>query len=149
MRYKDINVVLQEIPNEITLCFTITGCNVRCDGCHSPYLWKEGTGEKLSDSFLTENLNRYKNTVSCVLFMGGEWNEDLLDKLKICKKHGFKTALYTGLTIEEISDDIVNELDYIKVGKWIKELGGLDKKETNQRLINLTNNEIMNHYFHK
>ncbi len=149
MRYKDINVVLQEVPNEIALSFTITGCKIRCDGCHSPYLWKTGTGSELSDDVLIDNLNKYKNVISCILFMGGEWEEDFLHKVNVCKDNGFKVALYTGLSLDEVSDAIIESLDYIKVGKWIKELGGLCNKETNQRLIDLSDNKIMNDHFYK
>ena len=48
MNYSDIEIVLQEIPGEISICFTITGCALQCQDCHSPYLWKEENGKLLT-----------------------------------------------------------------------------------------------------
>jgi anaerobic ribonucleoside-triphosphate reductase activating protein len=140
LRYKDTNIVLQEIPGEITLVFTITGCSLNCKGCHSPYLWKKGTGNELSDDFIIELINEYKGIISCVLFMGGEWESDLVNKIKLCNDYGLKTALYTGLNLDEVESsnkELLSVLSYIKVGRWIEELGGLSSVTTNQRLINL------------
>ena len=146
LRYKDSNIVFQEIPGEITLVFTITGCSLNCKGCHSPYLWKKGTGNELSDDFIIELINKYKGIVSCVLFMGGEWEDDLVKKIKLCTDSGLKTALYTGLNLDEVESqniELLSVLDYIKVGRWIEELGGLNSTTTNQRLINLKTNEVV------
>ena len=41
MYYYDFQVVLQEVPGEISLCFSISGCDKHCEGCHSPFLWKK------------------------------------------------------------------------------------------------------------
>lgn len=146
MRYKDYDIVLQEVPNEISLSFTITGCRLACDGCHSPYLWKEGSGSELTPEVFTYILNRYKSMISCVLFMGGEWEPDnLINLLIISKEMGLKTALYSGL--EHIDYDIFEKLDYLKLGPWIKELGGLSSEMTNQKFINVNTSENLNHLF--
>ena len=146
LRFSEFDITLQEIPNEISLTFTITGCNLRCSGCHSSYLWKDN-GEILTHDKFIGYLNKYSNG-SCVLFMGGEWKEDLINLLKIAKEYGFKTALYTGLYRNELNDTIIENLDYLKTGRYIKEMGGLDSKNTNQVLINLNTNEILNKYFY-
>jgi len=146
MRYKDYDIVLQEVPNEISLSFTITGCRLACDGCHSPYLWKEGSGSELTPEVFTYILNRYKSLISCVLFMGGEWEPDnLINLLIISKEMGLKTALYSGL--EYIDYDIFKKLDYLKLGPWVKELGGLSSEITNQKFINVNTSENLNHLF--
>lgn len=146
MRYKDYDIVLQEVPNEISLSFTITGCRLACDGCHSPYLWKEGSGSELTPEVFTYILNRYKSLISCVLFMGGEWEPDnLINLLIISKEMGLKTALYSGL--EYIDYDIFKKLDYLKLGPWVKELGGLSSEVTNQKFINVNTSENLNHLF--
>jgi anaerobic ribonucleoside-triphosphate reductase activating protein len=146
MRYKDYDIVLQEVPNEISLSFTITGCRLSCDGCHSPYLWKEGSGEELTPEIFIEIVNKYKSLISCVLFMGGEWEADKLIKLLIIsRKNGLKTALYSGL--EYIDYDIFEKLDYLKLGPWVKELGGLSSEITNQKFINVKTSENLNHLF--
>ena len=133
LRYHDIQVVLQEVPGQISLCFSITGCPLRCEGCHSPFLWKNGSGEILTDELFSDFLDKYKSMISCVLFMGGEWEEkDLIKKLK---------------TAED--NEIKNHLTWLKTGPWIAELGGLDSPETNQKFIEVKTNKLLNHYFVK
>ena len=38
MKYVDTKVVFAEIPDEITLAISISGCPCHCPGCHSSYL---------------------------------------------------------------------------------------------------------------
>lgn len=150
MRYKEYNIVLQEIPNEVSLCFSMTGCNLRCIGCHSPFLWKNTSGDLLSLEILDMLISKYKRTISCILFMGGEWNGiEFVNTLKYIKSLGIKTALYTGLDFDNVDISIIKNLDYIKYGPWIKDLGGLDSINTNQVLLNLNTMENMNYYFMK
>lgn len=146
MKFKDYSIVLQEVPGEITLCLTITGCNLACDGCHSPYLWKKGSGDELSELKFSYLLDRYKDLITCVLFMGGEWEEkELIFFLSIAKKRKLKTCLYTGL--DDVSNNIKKNLTYIKTGPWKKELGGLNNVNTNQKFIKLDDGQILNHLF--
>ena len=76
MNYSSAQIVLQEVPNEISLCFTICGCPLKCDGCHSPFLWKESAGLNLNHQILDDYLTKYDGLISCVVFMGGEWHEN-------------------------------------------------------------------------
>ena len=92
MRYYDYNIVLQEVPNEVSLSLSITGCKLSCDGCHSPYLWKEH-GEILTNEIFTDLLNKYTGLISCVLFMGGEWHEEELVNLLSLSKSGLVVTL--------------------------------------------------------
>ena len=72
--------------------------------------------------------------------MGGDQNKDeLLECLNIAKKHNLKTCLYTGS--DKIDYSIIKKLDYVKIGRYIKELGGLDSETTNQRMYDLTKNK--------
>ncbi|GGK13747.1 hypothetical protein GCM10007962_05000 [Yeosuana aromativorans] len=148
MNYYDFQVVLQEVPGEISLCFSICGCSLQCEGCHSSFLWKEENGYELTKAVFSEKLQQYKNLATCVLFMGGEWHKDqLVDLLKLAKNKQYKTCLYTGE--ETVSKDILNQLDWIKTGKWMPELGGLSSEKTNQKFIEITSNTIKNNLFIK
>ena len=149
LRYHDIQVVLQEVPGQISLCFSITGCPLRCEGCHSPFLWKNGSGEILTDELFADLLNKYKSMISCVLFMGGEWEEAaLIHKLQIARAYGLHTCLYTGLTEEKVPTAIKQELTWLKAGPWIEALGGLSEPTTNQRFIEVSTGRILNEMFH-
>jgi len=148
MNYYDFQVVFQEVPGEISLCFSICGCPLRCEGCHSPFLWKERSGSVLTHETFIALLQQYKNLASCVLFMGGEWHEEqLINLLTIAKSEQYKTCLYTGL--EQVSESVLNKLDWIKTGKWNPLLGGLSSQISNQKFIEIKTNTIKNNLFIK
>lgn len=148
MYYHDFQIVLQEVPGEISLCFSISGCALRCKGCHSPFLWKEGQGTLLEEEFFISTLEQYKAMATCVLFMGGEWHKkELIQLVQLAKNKGYKTCLYTGE--EEVDKTILQELTWIKTGKWKSDLGGLDSISTNQKFKEVKTNTILNHLFIK
>lgn len=148
MYYYDFQVVLQEVPGEISLCFSICGCKLQCKGCHSSYLWKEENGKILLLNTYLEMLNKYSDYATCILFMGGEWHQkELIEMLKIAKHKNFKTCLYTGE--EFISKEISKELTFLKTGRWKSELGGLDSKTTNQKFTDVQKNKNLNYLFSK
>ena len=148
MYYYNFQVVLQEVPGEISLCFSISGCSKHCEGCHSPFLWKEGSGTLFSQEDYTSLLDQYSKLATCILFMGGEWHkEELITMLQLAKNKDYKTCLYTGE--ESISEDILNQLTWIKTGKWKQSLGGLESNETNQKFIEVKTNRNLNYLFNK
>ncbi len=148
MFYYSLEVVFQEVPGEISLSFSICGCQLRCEGCHSPFLWKKGNGTLLTVENYRNILEQYRPYASCVLFMGGEWHEkELVQFLKIAKSKYFKTCLYTGE--ETVCPEILEQLDWLKTGKWNPKLGGLDSPNTNQIFKDIKTNTIHNHLFSK
>ena len=146
MFIESASIVFQEVPGEISLCFLISGCTLRCPGCHSSYSWKTRNKEFMSEIDFEIYIKKYVNMITCILFMGGEWNDTLPNYLRIAKRLTFKTALYTGLTLEQIDIKKYN-LDYIKVGQWIEKLGGLDNPNTNQKFINLNTGKDSTYLF--
>ena len=144
------SIVLQEVPNEISLAFTVAGCPLNCPNCSWKNTIEQLKSFELNDKIYSNLLDKYKNFVSCILFMGGEWEkDDLINKLILAKKHNFKTCLYTGLELNNVDKNIVKNLDYIKTGHYNEKLGGLDSINTNQKFIDLKNNEILNKFFIK
>lgn len=149
MKYHQFDVVFQEVPNEISLCFSMSGCKLDCINCN----WKGFTDiEKdidLTEEIFRSMLSKYACCATCVLFMGGEWDKDNLIKyLMIARsEYGLLTCLYTGL--EEIDKDIKKQLDYVKLGPYKEELGALDKKTTNQRFIDVKTGKCLNNLFQK
>ena len=146
MRYLSYNIVFQEVPDEISLAFQITGCRLVCKGCHSKELWNPKSGEILTDDIYHSLIKKYNGMISCVLFFGGEWHEEeLIRKLEIAQNYRLCTCLYTGE--DDVSTKIKENLDYIKVGRWIEELGPLSSTTTNQKFIKLKTNEELNGIF--
>lgn len=146
LRYSHEQVVWQEVPGETSLAYTISGCTVGCKGCHSVDTWPAGSGQPLTEEYFLARLALYQDLISCVLFLGGEWQANsLLNLLRLSKARGLKTCLYTGL--ESVSYELSQELDYLKTGPWIAALGGLDNPQTNQRFIHLPSGERLNRRF--
>ena len=143
------DIVFQEVPNEVSLAFTLKGCPNKCKGCHSPHL-RETTGKELSLKLLSEILDKYKDEVTAVLFLGGDaYHEELIPLLKLIKTYGLKRAMYSGL--DEFYTILVSELDYYKNGSYKSELGGLDSMKTNQLIVKILDDKIenINHLFWK
>ena len=142
----EYDIVFQEVPTEVSLALTVAGCPIQCKGCHRADTWRKEVGTPLTSDFLAELLARYQDLISCVLFMGGEWQPvSLLSALKHVRGTGLKTALYTGL--DEISPTLMSELQYLKTGPWMVERGGLDSPTTNQTFIDCKSGDVLNHLF--
>ncbi|AVJ54926.1 anaerobic ribonucleoside-triphosphate reductase activating protein [Idiomarina sp. OT37-5b] len=142
-RYCSEEVVFQEVPGEVSLAYTMTGCPVGCKGCHSADTWAVGSGLELTLDYLAQQLNRYQGFITCLAFMGGEWRPEMLKAcLKLARRRGIKTCLYTGY--DNVSIQLREHLDFLKTGPWVKELGGLDSPTTNQKFYDLRNQQVLN-----
>jgi anaerobic ribonucleoside-triphosphate reductase activating protein len=148
LRFAAEQIVWQEVPGEVSLAFTVSGCPLRCRGCHSSAARNPKAGLWLSEDYFCARLNQYRGLISCVLFLGGEWQPDALIKLLVmARAQNLRTCLYTGF--EAVDPRLLQHLTYLKTGPWIAELGGLDSPITNQRFVNLVTNENLNHKFLK
>lgn len=145
IKYFTKKICFQEIPDEISYTYFLTNCPNNCKNCHSPHLREDiGTSVAMSLPF---DLQAQAGICSCILFMGGDDDkqiDSLAVNLAVCKAYGFKTALYSGFELEHATQklDLLSLLDYIKVGPYIEELGGLKSKTTNQRLYKVTDGKI-------
>jgi anaerobic ribonucleoside-triphosphate reductase activating protein len=125
-----------EIPNEITLCFNISNCPIKCPDCHSKFLWND-TGEVLTRDLISILINKNEG-ITCICFMGGDLSPSYINILAkhIKKTSSLKVGWYSGSSI--ISDKIDPKwFDFIKIGPYIKELGGLDSPTTNQKMFKI------------
>ena len=133
LKYKETMIVFQEVPNEVSLAINVTGCPYHCIGCHSPHLW-EDAGTPLLDT-LASLIEHHHEYITCVAFMGGDHNlPELAAALAMVKTYRLKTCLYTG------SDSfppvpVLRLLDYIKLGPYWENAGGLNSPTTNQRFF--------------
>ena len=129
-------VTFSEFPDEIALCINITNCHFHCPGCHSPELWKD-VGTKLTIAEL-DKLIKSNRGITCVGFMGGFPKYINVLAKRIRRKYdGLKIGWYWGGN--SVPEEIELELfDYIKIGPYIKEKGGLDNPNTNQIMFKVT-----------
>lgn len=145
--YSHYDVTFQEVPGEISLVFDIAGCPHHCPDCHSKFLW-EYSGNPLLEN-LPSVINKYRSMITCVCFMGGDQNTiELLKACEIAHRYNLKTCLYTGLDYPSFvrlmydggPRDYGAYFNFIKVGPYVSELGGLDNPKTNQRFYELRGN---------
>jgi anaerobic ribonucleoside-triphosphate reductase activating protein len=137
IKYIETKIVFQEIPDEISLAINITNCPNRCKGCHSPYLQRD-----IGDELTPEEINKLVRNnlgITCILFMGGDNNRTELNKLSEYIKNTFslKVGYYSGY--DNFDNLHLNNYDYIKLGHYDCNLGGLDSPKTNQKLFKLEN----------
>ena len=139
--FNDYYIAFQEVPNEVSLVFTISGCPHMCEGCHSPEL-REYKGKILKKE-VEHLLYTYQDFVTCVCFMGGDQETEQL--VEICRdihnKYNKKTCLYSG--DDKIRPSLLDVLDFVKTGEYKQELGGLDSKETNQKFFQKINDRFI------
>ena len=142
MYYSYPQQTFQEVPGEITLALSISGCPLRCIGCHSMETYPTDFGKELTIDELDNLIKKFKHT-SCVLFYGGEWNlSELKSMIKYVRELGLKICLYTGNELSYFSKDFLNSLNFIKVGPYIKEKGNLSNPKSNQKFYDIGDNEL-------
>lgn len=132
LKYVNYDIVFQEIPNETTLAINISNCPCHCKGCHSPYLAKD-IGTELTSYSLLELLKKNKG-ITCVAMMGGDSEPQEVEYFSELVRSiaGLKYAWYSGR--QELPKNIdISKFDYIKLGPYVEELGGLKSPTTNQR----------------
>lgn len=138
LKYLGYAVVCEEVPDEISLAFNISGCEHRCKGCHSTYLWNYDGNYLKND--LIKVISKYDGLISCVCFLGGDQNiEELTELCKIVKQMKLKTCIYSGEDSKELFADMINNalIDYLKIGKYDETRGPLNDVNTNQRMYEI------------
>lgn len=142
LKYVDTMITFSEFPDEISLCINISNCPNHCIGCHSPELTND-IGELLYPEILYALIDK-NDGITCVGIMGGDSESKYVNTLaKIIKDaYNLKVGWYSGK--QELSKDIeLNNFNYIKLGSYIEELGGLDNPSTNQRMYLVDNNKLI------
>lgn len=149
MKYLSARLVFQEVPDETSVAFLVTGCPLRCPGCHSADAWSARRGTELTSTVIDRWIADSRGLLTCAVFLGGEWEAAALgDLLRHARGRGLRTCLYTGLDFDDLPEGLLPHLDYLKFGPWIAARGGLDSPETNQRFIELPSGRVLNEKFH-
>lgn len=137
---EDTSVCFAEITDEICLCFNLSLCQHKCPGCHSSYLQTD-CGEELTTEIIDDLVKKHHG-ITCVLFLGGDNDKTSLVGFAkhIRNNYDLLVGWYSGE--KELNLDYYGHFfDYIKIGPYIKELGPLNSKTTNQRLYFIERNK--------
>ena len=133
IKYADYDIVFDEVPDEVTLAFSLSLCPNRCEGCHSPHL-RGDIGEELTPQ-VVDKLIEDNYGVNCFLLLGeGRDKEALLGIAEHLRRAHpeLERAVYSGRT--EVEPEIYAAFDYVKVGPYVEAAGPLNSPSTNQRL---------------
>lgn len=146
LKYNNYEVTFSEIPDEICLYITLTGCPIHCPECNSKWLW-EDTGTELTIWELLRIIKQNEG-ITCVVFGGGDGDLDKLYNLCFQLKkqyHNLKLAFYSGS--KNIHVGLCDLLDYYKIGPFDSKYGPLNNPMTNQRLykIERADTDIVNY----
>lgn len=166
IKYVSYAITFEEIPDEVCLTIQLSNCPFHCDGCHSPEL-QQDIGEDLEKDFpelLARYKDRI--TCVCFMGDGPKGYYWHIRKIaELAHDAGLKTAQYSGYPDWESHDlniltfngmvqsdfgiydpefvelitsfDASHKYDYVKIGNYRKDLGGLDSPTTNQRMWKL------------
>lgn len=126
-------------PGIRTVLF-VQGCRRKCEDCHNPRTWDIEMGKEIDIEEIVEDLNK-KCLNKKLSISGGEPLLQYPAILELIKKlHNFDIVFYTGFEFNDVPKEILKHINYIKVGKYLKE-----KRTTitpyigskNQKFINL------------
>ena len=140
IKYTDSLITFTEIPDEISLCFNISGCPHHCDQCFEPWL-REDRGQPLTYEVIKQKYQTNPH-ITCICFMGGDrYHKEIVTLIQKLKQDYscLKFALYSG---DSERDTLLEpELDYYKIGSYMPQEGPLNQKTTNQRFYKKDNGQ--------
>ncbi len=134
MKFDSYDITYKEIPDEVSLSISVSGCPFECSGCHSPHLRKDIGTDIWS---VIELIEKYSEHITVVCFLG---HGGLYDTIEFEKLLGLLSGLFPGLEFalysgfDHMFEGFKPYLKYYKIGRYIKELGGLESETTNQKL---------------
>ena len=141
LKYFNIMVVFEEVPDEISLAINITNCPLKCEGCHSPYLRRD-IGTNLTTKELSRLINMNKG-ITCVCLMGGDSDHNYVCELAkhIKETHkGLKVCWYSGMDDFNLGTEY---FDFVKVGHYDENAGPLNSETTNQRFYRVEDGKLV------
>jgi len=123
LKYLSSAIVFAEFPDEICLALNITGCPCMCDHCSEPEL-RPDIGTEITEEELLSLIEKNKG-ITMIGFMGGDRDHKAIVELsKIIHSTGLKVGMYSGR--DSLDMNLLNCLDYYKIGKWIMPEGNVD-----------------------
>ena len=116
------NKSLVDGPGVRTLVF-FQGCDIHCPFCQNKSTWDIEKGKEISVDELFKIINE-KSFNKKITITGGEpllQKEALLKLVEQLDENGFDVALYTGHRKEELPEEIIKHLTYLKYGPFKQE----------------------------
>lgn len=93
----------------------------------------------MTEDMLSALIGNYSAAITCFCFMGGDADPSEIQRLATWVRNRYphiRTAWYSGReTLPDTFD--LSVLDYVKLGPYIQERGGLKSPDTNQALYRI------------
>ena len=130
------NRSLVDGPGVRTVVF-FQGCDLHCNGCQNPSTWEMKNGTEMTTDELVTVLKKEVINKK-VTFSGGEPLMQVKALIDIVKKlSDFDIAVYTGHEFDEVPQELLDNITYIKTGSFKEEL-----KSTVSPFVGSTNQEF-------
>ena len=142
IKFTDTMVTFSEVPDEISLCINISNCPIHCPACHSKELW-ENVGEFLTKDKIVALIKRNEGITTFVI-SGGDCSPMDVNMIAAFVKQSYpelKVCWYSGRDYVPANIQLKN-FDFIKLGPYKEEFGGLDKETTNQKFYKVVGNDL-------
>ncbi len=110
-------------PGIRTVLF-MQGCNINCEGCQNKSTWDINAGKGIDVDALVDELNN-KVFNKKITISGGEplmQKEALLELINKLNELNFDIALYTGHIRENVPEEIIKKVKYLKTGSFVESL---------------------------
>ena len=138
----NIGITTSEIPGETAVYIEFSGCRQNCPGCHSQHLIGE-QGDSLNLEDTVYNVwaitQKYQGDITTVVLMGGTTNNGITEAAltalirSLTRKTNLPIGLYSGQDEDPDKYLGIEAIQWLKVGSYKKDLGGLEEPTTNQR----------------
>lgn len=143
---ESVHISFIDVPGHTAVSIFLNGCTMRCSHCHNPNLHSYKPESAKETLEVIRMLSKYEELVDTVCILGGEPlmqdNNKLLSLIKDIHNQGLMVCLYTSYEKDEVPTEILNNIDMLKTGRYIKELeaGGF-LASNNQKFFTKENGE--------
>ena len=121
---------MQYTLSQKSLDIYVSGCSgPHCDGCHNESLWDFTCGEEYSQNYfekIQQKVNDFDGMIDKIMIFGGDLMdqsyEDVVGFLLDMRIFQKEIWVFTGKNFDDIDEEILVLCDYIKCGRYMKEL---------------------------
>jgi anaerobic ribonucleoside-triphosphate reductase activating protein len=119
------NYSMSDGPGNRLVLF-LQGCKRHCEGCHNKETWDKTEGKRVHiDDLVIDVIHKLNKYTRNLTVSGGEpldQTDQVISFLDRLKQFKINICLYTGYEFEEVNPLVLDNLDYIKTGKFIDNL---------------------------
>lgn len=126
----------------------LQGCQKNCPNCHNASINKHGEGNWFSVAALVKKIGQACSNKKLTISGGEplEQQQALLNLLRLLKQNHFEICLYTGWNLQDVPENIVHYVDYLKTGTFKEYLQSADLQyvgSANQKMYRIYPNGVL------